>query len=39
MQANQQITFITDGADDVRDLPLYLNAKPISSSAGFTSPS
>lgn len=25
MQANQQITFLTDGADDVRDLPLYLN--------------
>ena len=25
MQANQQVTFLTDGADDVRDLPLYLN--------------
>jgi hypothetical protein len=25
MQANQQVTFVTDGADDVRDLPLYLN--------------
>ena len=25
MQANQQVTFRTDGADDVRDLPLYLN--------------
>ena len=24
MQANQQVTFLTDGADDVRDLPLYL---------------
>lgn len=24
-QANQQITFLTDGADDVRDLPLYLS--------------
>src|SRR5664280_546725 len=23
MQANQQVTFRTDGADDVRDLPLY----------------
>jgi hypothetical protein len=23
-QANQQVTFLTDGADDVRDLPLYL---------------
>jgi len=25
MQANQQVTFLTDGADDVRDLPLHLN--------------
>lgn len=25
LQANQQITFLTDGADDVRGLPLYLN--------------
>jgi hypothetical protein len=25
MQANQAVTFITDGGDDVRDLPLYLN--------------
>jgi hypothetical protein len=25
MQANQAVTFITDGADDIRDLPLYLN--------------
>ena len=25
MAANQQVTFLTDGADDVRDLPLYLN--------------
>src|SRR5664279_2362183 len=25
MLANQQVTFLTDGADDVRDLPLYLN--------------
>jgi hypothetical protein len=25
MQANQQVTFITDGAGDVRDLPFYLN--------------
>src|SRR5664280_1584975 len=25
MQANQEVTFRTDGADDVRDLPLYLN--------------
>jgi len=25
MQENQTVTFITDGADDVRDLPLWLN--------------
>ena len=25
MAANQQVTFLTDGAGDVRDLPLYLN--------------
>ncbi len=25
MQMNQQVTFFTDGGDDVRDLPLYLN--------------
>ncbi len=25
MQMNQQITFLTDGADDVRDLPRFLN--------------
>jgi len=25
MQPNQQITFLTDGGDDVRELPLYLN--------------
>jgi hypothetical protein len=25
MQPNQQVTFLTDGGDDVRDLPLYLN--------------
>jgi len=25
MQMNQQMTFLSDGADDVRDLPLYLN--------------
>lgn len=27
MQPNQQLVFITDGADDVRDLPLYLNPR------------
>ncbi len=25
MQANQQVTFVTDGGEDVRDLPLYLS--------------
>jgi hypothetical protein len=25
MQMNQQVTFLSDGGDDVRDLPLYLN--------------
>src|SRR6266508_337060 len=25
MQMNQQVTFLTDGGEDVRELPLYLN--------------
>src|SRR6266540_7367204 len=25
MQLNQQVTFLTDGGEDVRELPLYLN--------------
>jgi len=25
MQMNQQVTFLTDGGEDVRDIPLYLN--------------
>ena len=25
MQMNQQVTFLTDGGNDVRELPLYLN--------------
>ena len=25
LQLNQQVTFLTDGGEDVRDLPLYLN--------------
>jgi len=25
MQANQQVTFLTDGGEDIRDLPRYLN--------------
>lgn len=24
---NQQVTFVTDGGEDVRDLPLYLNPR------------
>jgi len=27
MAANQQVTFLTDGDEDIRDLPLYLNAQ------------
>jgi hypothetical protein len=27
MAANQQVTFLTDGGEDIRDLPLYLNAQ------------
>jgi len=27
MQANQAVTFITDGGEDIRDLPLFLNAE------------
>jgi hypothetical protein len=27
MQANQQVTFLTDGGEDIRDLPCYLNAQ------------
>ena len=27
MTANQQVTFLTDGAEDIRDLPCYLNAQ------------
>ena len=25
MQENQQVTFLTDGGEDIRDLPCYLN--------------
>jgi hypothetical protein len=25
MQMNQQVTFLTDGGETVRELPLYLN--------------
>ena len=25
MTANQQVTFLTDGGEDIRDLPCYLN--------------
>jgi hypothetical protein len=27
MTAGQQVTFLTDGGEDIRDLPLYLNAQ------------
>ena len=27
MQANQQVTFLTDGGKDIRDIPCYLNAQ------------
>ena len=27
MQDNQQVTFLTDGGEDIRDLPLYLNPR------------
>ena len=26
LQANQQVTFLSDGADDVRELPFYLES-------------
>src|SRR5207248_9112483 len=32
MQMNQQVTFLTDGGEDVRDLPVYLNPQPPSRS-------
>ena len=28
MQASQQVTFLTDGGEDIRDIPCYLNAQP-----------
>src|SRR5436309_3427965 len=27
MQANQQVTFLTDGGEDIRDIPCYLNVQ------------
>ena len=27
MQASQQVTFLTDGGEDIRDIPCYLNAQ------------
>ena len=38
MQANQAVTFLTDGGDDVRDLPLYPNPDSEHCSTGSTSP-
>ena len=29
MQANQQVTFLTDGGEDIRDLPRYLNPQVV----------
>ena len=29
MQANQQVTFLSDGGDTVRDLPMYLHPDPL----------
>ena len=37
MQANQHVTFITDGGEDICDLPLYLTPRPSTSSTGSTS--
>jgi len=37
MQMNQQVTFLTDGGGDVRELPLYLNPRQSTSLTGSTS--
>ena len=37
LQANQQVTFLSDGADDVRELPLYLSPESEHWRIGFTS--
>jgi len=36
MQMNQQVTFLTDGGEDVRDIPLFLNRRLNIWSTGFT---
>jgi hypothetical protein len=36
MQANQQVTFLTDGGEDIRDLPGYLNAQASTCWTGST---
>jgi len=38
VQDNQQVTFLTDGGEDVRDLPLYLNPQAEHLLDGSTSP-
>jgi hypothetical protein len=40
MAANQQVTFLTDGGEDIRDVPCYLNprGRPNTCSTGSTSP-
>jgi len=38
MQQNQQVVFLSDGGDDVRDLPMYLARSPSIGWTGFTSP-
>jgi len=37
MQPNQQVTFLTDGGDDIRDLPRYLNPQVSTCWTGSTS--
>jgi hypothetical protein len=38
MQANQQVTFLTDGGEDIRDLPCYLNPQAWGTSRGSNDP-
>jgi len=38
MQDNQQVVFLTDGGEDVRDIPRYLTPRPSTTSTGSTSP-
>jgi len=36
MQANQQVTFLTDGGEDIRDIPCYSTPKPSTCWTGST---